>query len=390
MKILFLSRWFPYPANNGAKLRIYNLLRGLAKHHDVTLLSFVDQLPFNLEAHEIQEICSRVEVVAWREFNPNTTYALLGLFGLTPRSIVDTFSADMAGLITKMIAQQHFDLVIASQLQMAAYYLYFQDIPSIFEELEVGYFYDQAFLSNGRFRFRHAMTWFKLRMYLSRLLNKFQACTVVSDGERKLLAQNFPAYKKHVEVIPNCLNMDEYNVKQVKKKHATLIFAGSFKYRANYEAMLWFIGEVFPLILTKIPNAQLIITGDHDDLPLPSTTNITLSGFVDDIKSLISSCSVSIAPLLSGGGTRLKILEAMALGTPVVATSKGAEGLNVVDNEHLFIADSPAEFADRVIRLLTDEILGLKIAEKASVLVRERYDWGKTLAVYLKLIQAVV
>jgi glycosyltransferase involved in cell wall biosynthesis len=389
MKILFLSRWFPYPMNNGSKLRIYNLLRGLSQHHDVTLLSFADQLGVNPEAAEIQEICSEVRVIPWREFNPKTLRAHFGMFSLAPRSIVDTFSPEMANAITETLSKQHYDLVIASQLQMAAYFPYFQNVPALFEEMEIGLFHDRAFSPDGKIRIRHALTWFKLRMYLSRLLDSFQACTVASTQERQLLLRNFPGFKKPVETIPNCLNMDEYKTVRAEKKKDTLIFAGPFKYRANYEAMVWFVGEVFPLILERIPDTQLIITGDHADLPLPSTRNITLAGHVDDIKSLIASCAVSIAPLLSGGGTRLKILEAMALGIPVVATSKGAEGLDALSGVHLMIADSPHDFAEPVIKLLKDGRESKKLISNAQQLVRKNYDWTVTLTVFLEVLERI-
>lgn len=375
MKILFLSRWFPFPINNGSKLRIYNLLYGLSQHHDVTLVSFVDQSGVDPEAVEVQDIVSDVKVVPWREFNPNTLRARLGIFSLKPRSIVDTFSPEMANTITEALSNQRYDLVIASQLQMAAYLPYFQNLPAFFEEIEIGFFHDQAFSSDGKIRIRHALTWFKLRMYLSRLLNSFQACTVASKQELQLLMRNVSGYKKPIVVIPNCLNIKEYINVTAEKRADTLIFTGPFTYRANYEAMLWFVAEVFPLILEKIPDAQLIITGDHANLPLPSSKNVTLAGYVNDIKKLIASCTVSIAPLLSGGGTRLKILEAMALGTPVVATSKGAEGLDAKDGEHLLLADVPEDFANCVIRILMDIDIRLRIQNNAFHMVKENYDW---------------
>jgi glycosyltransferase involved in cell wall biosynthesis len=283
-----------------------------------------------------------------------------------------------------------YDLIIASQLQMAAYYPYFQNVPALFEELEIGLFHDQAFSADGKIRFRHVLTWFKLRMYLSCLLDSFQACTVASTQERQLLLRNFPGFKKPVELIPNCLNMDEYKTVRAEKKKDTLIFAGPFKYRANYEAMVWFVGEVFPLILEQMPDTQLIITGDHANLPLPSTRNITLAGHVDDIKSLIASCAVSIAPLLSGGGTRLKILEAMALGVPVVATSKGAEGLNAIDGEHILLADSPAKYTEDIIWLLKDDDFCRQLAKNASFFVQAKYNWGAVLSDFSKLIYTLV
>jgi len=390
MRILFLSRWFPYPMNNGSKIRIYNLLRGLSQHHDVTLLSFADQPDVSPEAPEVREICSKVVTVPWKEFDPNTFRARLAILSLKPRSIVDTFSPEMAGAITKILDEQTYDLIIASQLQMAAYYRYFKNVPAIFEEVEIGLFHDRAFSPDGKIRIRHTLTWFKLRRYLSQLLDSFQACVVASEQERQLLVQNFPTYKKQVEVVPNCLNLDEYQDIKTEEKPNTLIFSGPFKYRVNYKAMLWFIEDVFPLTLEQAPETQLIITGDHENLPLPPSQNVTLTGHVNDIKSLIASCSISIAPLLSGGGTRLKILEAMALGTPVVATSKGAEGLDAISGEHLLLADSPVDFADCVIKLLRDVPLRLNLAERASVLVQEKYNWGSALAGYLRLIDTLV
>ena len=375
--------------NNGSKIRIYNLLRGLSQHHDVTLLSFADQPEVSPEAPEIRAICSKVVVVPWREFDPNTFRARLAFLSLKPRSIVDTFSPEMAQAITKTLTEQSYDLIIASQLQMAVYYPYFRGAHAIFEEFEIGLFHDRAFSPDGRIRIRQALTWFKLRIYLSQLLDFFQVCTVASEREQRLLVQNFPNIKRQVAIIPNCLNLDEYRGIKTNKKPNTLVFTGPFKYRVNYDAMLWFIGGVFPLILERIPGTQLIITGDHANLPLPSTKNITLAGYVDDVKSLIASCSVSIAPLLSGGGTRLKILEAMALGTPVVATSKGGEGLDAQAGEHLLIADSPRDFAESVLKLLHDGGESQKLITNAQQLVRERYDWAGTLAVYLEVIEKI-
>jgi glycosyltransferase involved in cell wall biosynthesis len=341
------------------------------------------------EAPEVRSICSEVQVIPWREFDPNSTRAKLGFLSLKPRSIIDTFSPEMAQAITQTLNKQKYDVVIASQLQMAAYYPYFQNTPAVFEEIEIGLIYGQANTSADKVqRLRHAFTWFKLRIYLSQLLRSFRAVTVVSEQEQKLIAQNFP-HAENIQVIPNCMNMDDYKDIQVEAKSNTLIFTGSFRYHANYEAMVWFVREVFPLILKKVPDAQLIITGDHADLPLPSNQNVTLAGYVDDIKGLIASATVALAPLWSGGGTRLKILEAMAIGTPVVATSKGAEGLDAQSGEHLFVTDEPDKFAKYAINLLTDGDLRHKMAGNANHFVREKYDWARVMPELLSLIEQI-
>lgn len=390
MRILFLSRWFPFPANNGSKLRIYNLLRGLGQHHDVTLLSFTDQPDVNPEALVIRSICSDVQVVPWKEFDPYSWRARLGFLSLKPRSIIDTFSIEMAQRITQALRCEKYDLVIASQLPMAAYYPYFNDVPALFEEIELGISFEDSFRpTDWKKRLRPAFTWFKFHMYLSRLLQSFQAVTVVSEKERELVAENFPGVRQIV-VLPNCMNMDDYQDIHAEPRNNTIIFTGSFRYITNYEAMLWFVEKVFPLIIEQIPDAELTITGDHANLPLPSNRNVILAGYVDDIKKLIASSMVAIAPLWSGGGTRLKILEAMAVGTPVVATSKGAEGLDVRNGEHLFIADDPKNFSNCVIRLLRDADLRCQMAKTANLLALEKYDWGKTLSNFEKLVQSIV
>lgn len=389
MKILFLSRWFPYPANNGSKLRISNLLRALAMRHEVTLLSFTDQLNINLEAFKALSHCSDIHVIPWKEFDPHSSRARFGYLSLKPRSVVDTFSPDMAQKITQLLRQCEYDVVIASQLSMAAYRPYFRKIPGVFEEVEIGLSYGEIHHpSDLKKRLRHAFTWFKLRMFLSRLLDSFQFCTMVSEQERQLLVRNFRGHDDMVEVIPNCVDISEYENQRATLVTNRLIFSGSFRYHANYEAMLWFIREVFPKVLEQVPDAHLIITGDHANLPLPSTQNITLAGHVDDIKTLIASSYVSVAPLLSGGGTRLKILESMVIGTPVVSTSKGSEGLGAIVGEHLFVTDEPHEFAGYVVKILKNKDLRDKLSIDGKRFVKENYSWELIMPRFLQLVES--
>jgi glycosyltransferase involved in cell wall biosynthesis len=154
--------------------------------------------------------------------------------------------------------------------------------------------------------------------------------------------------------------------------------------------MQWFVENVYPFILKSLPDANLIITGNHVNLTLSRTENITFAGYVDDIKSLIASCDISIAPLWTGGGTRLKILEAMAFGIPVVATSKGAEGLAVQNGEHILISDEPQEFAEYVIQLFGNKELRRHISANALRLVKEQYDWSIVMPGFLTLIEKAV
>jgi glycosyltransferase involved in cell wall biosynthesis len=170
----------------------------------------------------------------------------------------------------------------------------------------------------------------------------------------------------------------------------TLIFNGSFRYFANHEAMVWFLRHIYPEIIRHVPNVRLTITGETSNPPLPSADNVILTGRVEDVRPLIASAWVSLAPIRQGGGTRLKILEAMALRTPVVATSKGAEGLDARHDEHLLIADTPQSFSESVVRLFKEPGLAQRLADSAFQLVKEKYDWAVVMPRFQSLVDHVV
>ncbi len=390
MKILFISRWYPYPPNNGSKLRVYNLIRGLAEAHEITLLSFAEEPVSGRRIEEIQSICAQVLTVLWKAYNPGSAQARFGYFSLVPRSLIDTFSNEMATQIRELLANEGYDCIIASQLDVASYRQYFRHTPAIFEEVEMGVFYDAYFRAQGfKARLRNLLTWTKYRRYLSSLVSSFDACTVVSNRERDLLYQILPNYH-NVRVIPNCINFSDYENCDNSLIPRSIIFTGSFKYLVNYHAMVWFIEEVLPLVRANIPDVKLTITGDHANLPLPESPNIRMTGMVDDIRPLVASSELSVAPLLQGGGTRLKILEAMALKTPVIATSKGAEGLEVIDRENILIADTAQEFADAIILLFTNSELRNKLVDNAYKLIQEKYDWHVVIPQFMDLLKRVV
>lgn len=390
MRILFLSRWYPYPANNGSKLRINNLLQGLSEKHEVALLSFAAASEITPEMEKPLDRFAEIRVVSWKPYDPHSQRARTGLFNPMPRSFIDTFSPEMAANLEEMLATNSFDLVIASQINMAAYARYFQHIPALFEEAEVGVLFEQYKKAVSPIkRLRYGLTWAKHRRFLRATLAHFKATTVVSSQEEQLLAQAVPNHPR-IQVVPNGVDLTSYQDVRGNPRPNTIIFTGAFSFEPNFEAMNWFTREVFPLILAEIPEAQLTITGNHQGRSLPSMKNITLAGFVDDVRPLIAESWCSVVPILSGGGTRLKILEAMALRTPVVATSKGAEGLELQSNRDILIADQPQEFAKTLISLLGDPVLRQKLASNALRQVQAKYDWPVIMPDFMKLVDQIV
>lgn len=387
MRILFLSRWFPYPANNGSKLRIYNLLRGLGRVHTVDLVSFYDPTEGPADLDGLRGMCQSVKVTAWHEYDPTSPGALRGWLSPLPRSVLDTYSAEMSRTVQRALAARHYDLLIASQIDMAHYAVEQNHVPVLLEEAEVGVYAQRAKQAGSPAgRLRHGLTWWKYRRYLRRMFRRVAAATVVSEREKELLRSAVPGARKIV-VVPNCMQLQEYASISAPAQPDSLIYTGSFRYDVNHEAMAWFVGEVLPLILARRSQTVLTITGDPAGKPLPAVENVLQTGVVADVRPLVAAARVALAPLQTGGGTRLKILEAMALRTPVVSTSKGAEGLDARPGAHLLVADSPQDFADAVLRLLQDDGLHRRIAEGGFALVSQNFNWDTVLPGFITLVE---
>ncbi len=389
MRILFLSRWYPYPPNNGSKLRIYHLLRGLAARHTVDLLSFYEGAAPAGPAGDLP-FCRSVQLVPWRGFDPRRARAALGFFSATPRSMLDAFAPEMAERIERTLANGKHDVVIASQIDMAAYYKHFAGTPALFEELELGVMRSRAAEGSLVRRLRGRLTWAKYRRHLARLLRHFAACTVVSEQERQLALRSVPGFDRFTVVTNGVDAAAAAPFRQAAaKRDDTLIFTGSLTFAPNYEAVAWFLREVYPMVQSQRPAVGLTVTGDPGVRALPPAANVALAGMVPDVRPLLAQAAVALAPIWAGGGTRLKILEAMALGAPVVSTRKGAEGLDVRPGEEILLADTPADFAAAVVRLLDDEELRSRIAANALRRVQECYDWQVILPSFLDLVEGL-
>jgi sugar transferase (PEP-CTERM/EpsH1 system associated) len=378
MQVLFLSRWRPFPPDNGSKLRIFNLLRQLSQQHELRLIAFDDDMQDTPTVGPLRDICASVQFVPYRTFRPYSGRALAGGLALSPRFLVDTYSPQLSRLVAETVTDHRPDVIVASQLDMAPYALQTDGIPLVLEELEVSTHLDAYKRGTLRQRARSALTWYKLAAYLRRALPRFAACTVVSDLEAANVHQASPAYDR-VEVVPNAIDLDQYRGDFGATEPETLVFSGALTYRPNLDAALFFLDAIYPEIRTRVPGVRLRITGRQpDSLPrfLLDEPGVELTGYLPDIRPTIARSCVSVVPLRSGGGTRLKILEAMALGTPVVSTKKGAEGLDATPGLHLLVADEPAAFADAVVQLLQSPIQRRQLADQAHQLVRSRYEWN--------------
>jgi glycosyltransferase involved in cell wall biosynthesis len=207
------------------------------------------------------------------------------------------------------------------------------------------------------------------------------ACCAVSDRERDVIAAASGNAAK-VRTVANGVDLQRFAYTPKKEGDGTLILLGSMEYAPNLDAATWFMAEIAPLLKEQFPAVQLNLVGrEVGRVPLPSgSASVQLHENVPDVRPWMYAADLLAVPLRMGAGTRIKILEAMAAGVPIVTTAKGCEGIAVRDGEHLLIADTPAEFARAAARLLSDRGMALHLAANARRLVEESYGWGAVAA----------
>jgi sugar transferase (PEP-CTERM/EpsH1 system associated) len=391
MRILLLSTWFPYPPDNGSRIRAYNLLKHVAARHAVHLVSFTRDHEADGRG-EIRAMCASVETVPWIEFVPTRWRALLGYFSVAPRSVVDTYSRTMDRHVKCRLLENSFGIVVALQSPAARYVPPRLTVPALLDEIEIGVLRDAAvretrWLAYIRAQLRYA----KLKRYLGNLLGRFRVCTVVSQPEAQWLREAVPHYDS-VYVVPNGVDTDHYRPSDNAPQPDTLIYSGALTYSANYDAVAYFLGDIMPRIQAEVPEVQFRVTGSTRGVALerlPRRPGVVFTGYVEDIRPVVAGSWALVVPLRVGGGTRLKILEAMALGTPVISTTKGAEGLDVRHEENILIADSPHDFAAQTVRLLRDPALRRRLAENGRRLVEQKYSWAEIGRQFCHLVEQV-
>ena len=380
MKILFVSSWFPYPPSNGSRIRAYHLLRALAAQHQVVLLSFEDA-PVEESAREhLAQFCERVVTVPRAPFAANVVSARLGLFSLLPSSVVAQHSPEMEADVRRIMAEWKPNSIVAMQFYAARYAA---DIPGITKIVDVDFpmasmLYEEYQQTRGMLRrARRYLAYQKFWRYERQLYARFDLRLVVSNADRDDLTRKL-GNANGIAVVPNGVDVAHNAPNLATPEPDTLVFNGALSYHANYDAMRFFLRDVFPLVQAQAPHAHLRVTGKTDEIALDDldlNESVTLTGFVPDIRKTVAGSWTCVAPVRVGGGTRLKILEAMALGTPVVSTAKGAAGLDALNGEQILIADAPADFAAQTVRVLREPALRNRLAVNARQLVVQKYNW---------------
>jgi polysaccharide biosynthesis protein PslH len=373
MRLLVVSSWLPFPMDNGSRIRASQLLKRLSRSHTITLLSFGSRTGTG-DLGPLRDWCDRVEVVPPVALGDGRL-GPRGLVSRLPRHLVQCDNPQMHALIREAIGDH--DAAVALQVEAARYLEDYSQVPRVFEEVEVAVLrehYERE--SHPLRRLRRGLTWWKYRRYVQSLVNAFDRATVVSEQERRHL-RDIGCEIDRVAVVPNGVEIPNRTRGTVDADR--LIYPGSVTYFANLDALRYFIGDILPTVRQRRPNVELLVTGSTDGVDvgdLRAASGVTFTGLLPQVDTAIAESAVCVVPLRVGGGTRLKVLQAMALGTPVVATSKGIEGLEVEPERHVLVGETPDTFARQVLRVLSDPNLAGRLAHAAHALVRQQYAWG--------------
>ncbi len=380
LKILFCVPEVPYPADSGLKVRVFNLARELARRHEVLLFCLSRAAADPAALAVIKDAGIAVTVLEKPRVKPAlklTAYLSRLVRGVPLPFILSWEKAIFRGL--DGLAADGFDVIVAEHLFMARYVLKVNAVKVITEhnvEWELAAQLASSRSAPQRWFRRAEAAW--ISSYEKKMLRSFNGTVAVSEPDRKAFAAMAPAVP--VTLVGNGVDCGRYLelLEAPRPRELRMLFLGLMSYQPNEDAVFWFVREVLPRITVSYPDAVFTIAGAQPTervLALDNGAGVRVAGAVADVRDCYRENSVMVVPLNFGGGSRLKILEAFAAGTPVVSTAKGAEGLDAENERHLLIADTPEAFAAAVIRLHQDGQLYRELKRNARWLAEERYDW---------------
>ena len=386
MRLLLLTPQLPYPPHQGTSLRNFNLIAQLAKRHQVCLLTFLEPDQSLKDAGPLLDICEWIDTIPVPQ-RSNTNRLRQMLTTRRPDMAWRLWSLDFRDRLTMRLAEAPFDVVQIEAIELAPY------IPTVeaakprplivYEDHNAEWVLQKrACLTDLRTPRRwpaaaySLVQWMRLKRYEAEICRRADRVVAVSQADRDAILAIAPGVT--VTVVPNGIDLDEYTDYEGPVETFDLVFTGKMDFRPNIDAMLWMGREVWPLIRRQHPQTRLAIVGQrpHARLePLRGNDGITITGWVPDVRPYIAGATVYVAPLRVGGGTRLKLLQALAMARATVATSLGAEGFPVRHGRELLLADTPEDFAQAVLRLVEDREQRDQLGEAARRFVEAAYGW---------------
>lgn len=380
-KILFLQKRLLFPTNTGGKIRTLNVLRHLARWHDITYLCNLleEEKPY---VTAMEQLGLRVVTVPWQE-TPRSSpkfycQLAMNLLSRYPFNVNKDFDPRVRDRAREMLAAEDYDLLICDFVQMARNVLDLAGPPKLLFEhnVEAQIFQRHSKTDEGMLRRKYMhLQWKKMQRFEAEAGRQFDGVVAVSEQDKAIYHDDYGW--DHVHVIDTSVDTDFFAPGKERQVAGRCAFVGSMDWLPNQDGVQHFVNKVWPKVVAAIPQASFQIVGRNPSPAiqrLAEQPGVEVTGSVEDIRPYMAQAEVVVVPLLVGGGTRLKIYEAMAMRKAIVSTPLGAEGLDVTDGENLLLCEAGEEFADKVIELLQDRERRDLIAQSAFDLVVNNYS----------------
>lgn len=358
LRILALTPRPLFPADTGGRIRSARIFERLSREHDITLVCFRTSADTTEDIARMVVCSSRLETVEWRESRKSgATFYLELARNVTaelPYTVRKYQSKAMSTRLEALLKAQPYDLLLCDFLQPSINCLDLSFTPKVLfqHNVEARIWTRHAqHVRNPLVRAYVSLQARKLRLFERRAAHAFDHCIVVSEKDRQLMARDYDAH--HTTAIAAGVDAVYFVPAAAESEGAEVVFVGSMDMMANQDAMKFFVKEIFPFVRREVP-ATLVIVGRNPSSSITGLANssVVVTGTVPDVRPHLARAHVVVVPLRFGGGTRIKILEAMAMAKPIVSTSLGAEGLPVTDGRDIWLADDPQAFAAAVVALL--------------------------------------
>lgn len=381
MKILMLTPYLPYPLLSGGQIRTYNLLKKLANKHEVTLFSLIKSEDEKKYIPELKKYCSKVAVFKRSEKPFTFKNILKTAFSSYPFLVIRNHAPQIIKAVEEELQSNQYDLIHAETFYMMPHIPEI-NIPTILVEQTIEYLGYESYAKKTPFFLRPILNIDidKIRRWEQFYWKACDTLIVMSEEDKKYIVNEIGESKK-IEVVANGVDTQWFD--EVKKKATpmpTVLSVGTFKWLPNVEAVKYLVTRVWPLIKKELPTAQLKIVGNAPTEDVyayeKADSSIKVIGRIPDIRDAFATSDILMAPVFSGKGTRYKVLEAMASGTPIVATTTAVEGLAVVNGEHVMTSDTPEGMAQLAVELLNNQEERKNMAKNGKKFVKENYDWS--------------
>ncbi len=374
MKILFVLPYVP----SEIRVRPYNLLRELSRRHEITVLAIGTPQDRD-EGERLRQLCDRGEILPLRATTSVGNCASAALRG-EPLQAAVCRSPEMERRLADLLAEERFDLVHVEHLRAAYVAAHIpRDVPALFDAVDcISLLWERTLRASHSLRQR-AVALLELgrtRAYEARTLGRYDQVTTTSHDDARALQALAPTAR--LSVIPNGVDLEHFRPIRGARDSATLVFSGKMSYHANVTAALHFARNILPQVKSRHPCVRLRIVGSNPPRAVKALQRdpaITATGRVPDMRAAIGMATVAVCPVTVKVGIQNKVLEAMAMGLPVVCTREGAEGLAATPGRDLLVADSPTEFARQVNLLLDDAALRDSVGQAARRFVEIQHRW---------------